>query len=166
MTELQNPEFWVAFAFCAVLLISVKPLKERLNQWGIKRAALIKKELDDSHQLREEAEKLYEQYQTHAKNSDKECLEIINEAKKEAVQIQQEADEKICQRLAIRKKDVQARIRSIEENTGQDITAVLLHQVISKTKDMIETKDSRLSEKDMDKALNKVFKVLEQVNFQ
>ena len=33
MTELQNPEFWVAFAFCAVVLIMIKPLKQKLSGW-------------------------------------------------------------------------------------------------------------------------------------
>lgn len=166
MTELQNPEFWVALAFCLVVLVMIKPLKEKLSVWGAERAAGIKKELDDSHRLRKEAEDLYEQYCLRTQNADKECLDIINEAKQEAVIIQQEADEKICERLAVRKKDVQDRIRAIEENTGQDITAVLLNQVMNKTKDIMLSESVRPSEKDMDKALDKVFQVLEKVKFQ
>lgn len=165
MTELQNPEFWVAFAFCAVVLIMIKPLKQKLSEWGKVRAALIKKEIDESHQLREQAEALYEEYRERTKNSDKECLEIINEAKKEAVLIQQDADEKICQRLAVRKKDVQDRIKAIETNAGQDITAVLLKQVVNKTKELLQDDSTPPSEKEMDKALDKVFHVLEQATF-
>lgn len=165
MTELQNPEFWVAFAFCLVVLLMVKPLKQKLSVWGAARASLIKKEIDESHQLREKAEALYDEYQNRTKNSDKECIEIINEAKKEAILIQQDADEKICQRLAARKKDVQDRIRAIEENTGQDITAILLEQLMTKTKEMLQDESVPPSEKETDKALEKVFRVLERVTF-
>ncbi len=165
MTELQNPEFWVAFAFCLVVLLIAKPLKQKLSVWGAARASLIKNEIDESHQLRKKAEALYDEYRERTKNSDKECIEIINEAKKEAILIQQDADEKICQRLALRKKDVQDRIHAIEENTGQDIAEILLGQVISKAKALLQDESTPPSEKEMDKALDKVFRVLDRATF-
>lgn len=161
MAELQNPEFWVSLAFCLVVLLAIKPLKAKLSAWGEERAQTVKKELGESANLRKQAEELYAEYKTRTQNLEKECMEIINAAKKESINIQQEADEKIVERVAFRKKEVQDKIRSIEETTGQDIAAHLLAQVMDKTKEMLTEQAVRQSEKEMDKALDKVFKVLE-----
>lgn len=161
MSELQNPEFWVSLAFCLVVLIAIKPLKKKLADWGAERAQKVKRELGESADLRKQAEELYAEYKARTKNLEKECAEIINAAKKESLNIQQEADEKIVERVSFRKKEVQDKIRSIEESTGQDITARLLAQVMDKTKEMLTEQSVRQSEKDMDKALDNVFKVLE-----
>lgn len=161
MTELQNPEFWVSVAFCLVVLAAIKPLKQKLSDWGEKRAQAVRREIDESAKLRTQAEELYAEYKTRTKNLEKECTEIINTAKKESVRIQNDADEKIAERVAFRKKEVQDKIRSIEENAGQDIVAHLMTRVLDKTKEMLTEQEVRQSEKEMDKALDKIFKVLE-----
>lgn len=161
MTELQNPEFWVGLAFCLVVLFLIKPLKQKLSVWGEKRAEEIKHEFDESASLRKQAEDLYAEYKTRTKNLDKEYLDIVNEGKKEAVSLQQQADDQICERLAVRQKEVKEKVQMIEDSAGQDITNILLKQVISKTREMLEEEPVRQSEKEIDAALEKVFKVLE-----
>ena len=98
---------------------------------------------------------------TNTKNLDKERAQILHSAEKEVIRIQQEADEKLSQRLEYRKKDIQSKIQSIEENATQDITNLLLDRVMTQTKELLTDKPIRQTEKDMDEALDKVFKILE-----
>ena len=161
MTELQNPQFWMAVAFCIIVAIAIRPTKKKLSSWGKTQAEIVQKELNSAAQLRKQAEELYLEYEEHTKNLDKERAQILRSAEREVVKIQQDADEKLAQRLEYRKKDVLNKIQSIEENATQDITKLLLDRVMTHTKEHLTAKPIRQTEKDMDDALDKIFAILE-----
>ena len=161
MEELQNPQFWMAVAFCLIVILAIRPAKKKLSVWGEAQAQVVQKELDSAAQLRKQAEELYTEYEEHTKNLDKERAQILHSAEKEVVRIQQDADEKLSQRLEYRKKDIQSKIQSIEENATQDITNLLLDRVMTQTKELLTDKPICQTEKDIDDALDKVFKILE-----
>ena len=161
MEELQNPQFWMAVAFCCIFVLAIRPLKNKLSVWGQEQAKTIQKELDEAAFLRKQAEDLYTEYEEHTKNLDKERAQILRSAEKEVIIIQQEADEKLSNHLDYRKKDVQSKIQSIQENATKDITQQLLQQVMNQTKELLTENPIRQTEKDMDDALDKVFKILE-----
>ena len=161
LAELQNPQFWMAVVFCIIIGLAIRPAKKKLSAWGAGQAKTVQQELDSAAQLRKQAEDLYLEYEEHTKNLDKERAQILRSAEKEVITIQQEADEKLTQRLAYRKKDIQDKIQSIEENATQDITNLLLNRVMTQTKELLTENPIRQTEKDMDDALDKVFKILE-----
>ena len=157
ITELQNPQFWMAVAFCLIVIFAIRPVKKKLSAWGEVQAKSVSKELDSAAQLRKQAENLYLEYEEHTKNLDKERAQILRAAEKEVITIQQEADEKLSQRLEYRKKDIQDKIQSIEENATQDMTDLLLNQVMTQTKKLLTEKPIRQTDKDMDDAIDKIF---------
>ncbi|MBE6456189.1 MAG: hypothetical protein E7014_07090 [Alphaproteobacteria bacterium] len=159
--EFQNPEFWVGFSFCLVIILMIFPVSKKLSVWGKNQAKIIKDELDSASQLKEQAEKLYAEYTEHTKNLEKEQAAILRSAEEEVMNIQQDADEKISTRLALRKRDVEVKIHSMEENAAQDVTQVLLNQVMTKTKNLLSENPIRQTEKDMDVAIDKIFQFLE-----
>lgn len=161
MSELENPEFWAAVAFCIIVAIGIRPVLRKLKVWSQDQAELVKKELNEAHLLRQEAEDLYAKYEHHTQNLDQEKAEILQSAEKEVLFLQQEADENLSNRLAQKKREVQDRIQLIQENTRKDLTEQILEQVVSKTKEVLSDKSIRQTPADMDAAIDQVFSTLE-----
>lgn len=162
MSELENPEFWAGVAFCLVAVIAVYPLSLKLKGWGKGQAQTIKKELDEAHDVRKQAEELYAKYVDNTKNLEQEKAKIMQKAEKEVIELQQAADEALSQKLDRKKKDVKARIELIQKNTQQDLTNQLMTQVVAQTKEILLQQKSAVTEKDMDKELKKALQILNQ----
>ncbi len=161
LKEFQSPEFWVSVAFCGLVIFGMRPVARKIGDWSRGQAALVQKELDDAHNLRQEAETLYAEYEEHTKNLDKEHADIIRTAEQEVIEIQQTADERLSQKLAAKKKEVQSRIQSIEDNARRELAQAMMTTVMSQTKQLVSAQSIRQSEKDMDRALDQALSVLE-----
>ena len=59
MSEFANPEFWVGIGFCLVVALLCKPVLSKAKSFGQTQSDFVKKEIDESKTLRQEAEKLY-----------------------------------------------------------------------------------------------------------
>lgn len=162
MSELENPEFWAGVAFCLVVFAGIRPVFKKFKIWGHGQAEIVKKELDEAHALRKQAEDLCAKYEQHTRNLEQEKAEILQSAEKEVLTLQQEADEKLSNRLDQKKREVQERIQLIQENTRKDLTQQVLQQVVDKTKEVLAEKSIRQTPADMDEALSQVFNTLEQ----
>lgn len=161
MSEFENPEFWAGIAFFLVVSVSIRPAFRKFKIWGQKQAESIKKELNEAHALRKQAEDLYAKYEKHTQNLEQERAEILQSAEKEVLSLQQESDEKLSNRLEKKKREVQNRIQLIQDNTHKDLTNKILYQVIEKTKEILSERPIRQTTDDMDNALEQVFKTLE-----
>lgn len=161
MSELTNPEFWVGVGFCLMVVFLSYPVGKKIKQWAVSQANAVKKELDEAHNLRCEAEALYQKYETHTKNLEHERAEIMHQAEKEVFALQREADERLSKKIERKKQDVQARINLIQSNTRKDLTGVMMDQVLEKTKIRLSEKNIRQTPQDMDKALDDVLCILE-----
>ncbi len=161
MSELENPEFWVSVGFCLMVLFLSFPIGKKIKSWAKGRAILVKNELDEAHTLRCEAEALYSKYEMHTKNLEQEKAEIMLSAEKEVVALQKEADERLSNKIDRKKQDVQSRINLIRDNTRKDLTAMMMAQVMAKTKECVSEKNIRQTPQDMDKALEDALNILE-----
>ncbi len=161
INELSNPEFWVGVGFCIVVLGLSFPVVKKMRVWAKGQSEIIKNELKEARDLRVEAEALYQRYEAHAKNLDSEKALIMQEAEREVVALQKDADEKLSKKIERKKQDVQDRINLIHENTRKDLTSVMMTQVMNKTKDLLSKKQICQSESDMDKAIDDVLSKLE-----
>lgn len=161
MSELANPEFWVGVGFCLVVVSLARPVFSKIKLFAKAEATSIRQQIDEAKQLRVEAENLYQTYEERTKNFEQEKNALIQEAEKQVIQLQKEADDKLSKKIDRKRQDVQSRIDSIEENTRRDLTNSMMTQVMGKTKSLLAEKSIRQSEKDMDKALNDVLSLLE-----
>ncbi len=161
MNEFANPEFWVGVGFCLVVALLMRPVLSTAKSFGKTHADSIRKEINDAKRLRAEAEELFRTYEDHTKNFEREKEQILEEGKKEVVELQKEADERLSKKIARKRQDVQVRIASIEENTRKDLTNAMMTQVMDKTKSLLAEKNIRQSQKDMDEAINDVLFQLE-----
>lgn len=161
MSEFLNPEFWVGVGFCLVVALLTKPVYGKIKSFGQKQSDAVRHKIDEAKKLRQEAEALYKTYEEHTKNFEQEKNLIIEEGKKELVELQKEADDRLSKKIARKRQDVQVRISSIEENTKVDLTNQMMSQVMEKTTTLLADKKIRQTEKDMDNAINDVLSLLE-----
>ncbi|MBQ8250707.1 MAG: hypothetical protein IJY92_02190 [Alphaproteobacteria bacterium] len=161
MSELSNPEFWVGVGFCCVVTFLIFAARKKVKSWAVGQSEIVKTELKEAHNLRIEAEALYQKYEQHTKNLDVEKAAIMQEAEKEVVALQKEADDRLSKKIERKKQDVQDRINLIQENTRKDLTNVMMEQVMDKTKDLLGKKQIKQSSSDMDKSLEDALKQLE-----
>jgi F-type H+-transporting ATPase subunit b len=117
-------EFWVAVAsvvFCAGLIyLGVhRMLLDALDA----RRAQIKAELEDARRLREEAQKLLEEYRRKQREADSEAQAIIAGAQAEAERLAVEAKEKMEDFVARRTKQAEMKIAQAETQALADVRA-------------------------------------------
>ena len=161
MSELSNPEFWVGVSFCIVVGFLIYAARKNVKTWAAGQSDLVKNELQEAHNLRLEAEALYQEYERRTQNLDLEKAEIMQQAEREVVALQKEADDKLSKKIERKKQEVQDRINLIHENTRKDLTNVIMGQVMDKTKDLLSKKQIRQSSQDMDHAIEDVLDKLE-----
>ena len=161
MSELSNPEFWVGVSFCIVVGFLIYTARKNVKAWAVGQSDLVKNELQEAHNLRLEAEALYQEYEQRTQNLDSEKAEIMQQAEREVVALQKEADDKLSKKIERKKQDVQDRINLIHENTRKDLTNVIMGQVMDKTKDLLSKKQIKQSSQDMDHAIEDVLEKLE-----
>lgn len=122
---LEDATFW---AFVALVLFLA--LMVYLKVPGIvtaaldKRAATIRKELDDARRLREEAQALLAEYQRKGREAEAEAEEIIDQAKREAEAIAGEATRRLDEYVASRTKLAEQKIAQAEMQALQEVKAL------------------------------------------
>ena len=114
--------FWLAISFFIFIAIFVYlKLPQKINNSLTDRINEIKKELDESEKLREEAKNLFADYENKIDKSKKETKEIINTAKKESEKAIIEKTKKFHQIIEERKKNTEQKILQLKEDALKDI---------------------------------------------
>lgn len=162
--SIQGPEFWMSFAFFAVILIAFKPLRKGLLAWGQARADDVQAKLDEPAKLRQEAEALLVKYQSHTKNKETEYAEIMKQAESEIDFLQKDFDERLKERLVRKDKETEVRLQMIYENGVKDMKNKMLKLVIKRTYEILlhHHKTKKDATKEIDKALDSVYETLKQ----
>ena len=114
--------FWLAISFFifAGILIYIK-IPQKINKSLTEKINEIKKELDESEKLKEEAKNLFTKYENKIDKSKKETKDIINSAKEESEKAILEKTKKFHQIIEERKKSVEQRILQLKENALNDV---------------------------------------------
>ena len=114
--------FWLAISFFifAGILIYIK-VPQKVNKSLTEKINEIKKELDESEMLKEEAKNLFTKYENKIDKSKKETKDIINAAKEESEKAIIEKTKKFHQIIDERKKSVEQRILQLKENALNDV---------------------------------------------
>ena len=114
--------FWVAISFFIFfgVLIYLK-IPQKINISLTNKINEIKKELDESEKLKEEAKNLFSDYENKIDKSKKETKKIIDSAKKESEKAILEKSEKFHKIIEERKKSAEQKIAQLKENALSDI---------------------------------------------
>ena len=131
--------FWIAisfFIFFAILIYLKVP--QKINNSLTDKINEIRKELDESKKLKEEAKNLFADYENKIDKSKKETKEIIDSAKKESEKAIIEKTKKFHQIIEERKKSTEQKIVQMKENALKDIKNISVKISIEVVENLIK----------------------------
>ena len=134
----KDAETWVAIAFILFIIILLRFGWSRIVNALDNRAKLIKQELDEARNLREQAQSILADYQSKKQNSEKEISKIIEKAKIETesnIQISLKNHKDLLNR---RKKNAEEKIIQAKERVLQDIKEAIVDISIDASKALIQ----------------------------
>jgi F-type H+-transporting ATPase subunit b len=145
MALLQNPEFWVAVGFVAMVAIllragAVRMISKILDD----RAAVIAAELAQARKLREDAAALLADFRAKAGAAEKEAESIITEARAEAARFAEEARATLKAQIERRAQAAQDKIHQAEAAAMNEIRALAADAATAAAEKLIA---ARLDEK-------------------
>ena len=125
-------EFWVAVAFVLFLgLLGYMGVHKLLLYALDNRTARIKAELDEAMRLREEAQKLFAEYQRKQGEAEREAEAIIAGAQAEAERLAVEAETKLQDFIARRTQMAETKIAQAEAQALADVRAAAAEAAVS-----------------------------------
>lgn len=151
---IKGPEFWMSFAFVAVVLIAVRPLSRFLTRWGQEQADKVRAHLDESARLRKQAEELYNKYVLYTQNQESERADILRQADIEIENLRKEFKENAAERMQRKDREVAARLKMIQENGTRKMKEQMANLVIEKTYGILHERESdEKKQRAMDKSI-------------
>ena len=105
-----------------------------------KRAADIRKELDEARRLREEAEALLAEYQRKARDAASEAAQIIDQAKREADALGAEASRRMEDYVAGRTRMAEQKIAQAEAQAIQEVRSLSADVAIAAAEKILAAK--------------------------
>ena len=132
--------FWVAISFFIffALLIYLK-VPKKINDLLNSQILEIKKEIDESEKLRNEAKILMENSQNKLNNAKPEKDKIINQAKKDSEKLVIEINEKFHRSAEIKKKLAETKINQMKDAAIKEIKDASVKVAMESVKKVIST---------------------------
>ncbi len=121
--DLANPELWVlvALALFIGLLVVLKVLPGALFAGLDAHAAKIKAELDEAHQLREEAQALLAEVKAQRDEAERQAAGMLEAAKADAALIASDAKAKLEEQITRRAEMAERKIAQAEAQAAADV---------------------------------------------
>ena len=157
--------FWVAVSFFIFfgLLVYFK-IPQKINELLNKLILDIKKEIDESEKLRNEAKNILEKTQNKLNKANSESDEIINQAKKDSEKLVIEMNNKFHKSAEIKKRLAETKINQMKDAAIKEIKDTSARIAIESVKKVISTtvdknKLDAIFEKDLEEAKTELKKI-------
>ena len=157
--------FWVAVSFFIFfgLLVYFK-IPQKINELLNKLILDIKKEIDESEKLRNEAKNILENTQNKLNKANSESDEIINQAKKDSEKLVIEMNNKFHKSAEIKKRLAETKINQMKDAALKEIKDTSARIAIESVKKVISTtvdknKLDAIFEKDLEEAKTELKKI-------
>ena len=118
---LINESLWVALSFGVFVALVWKKAGSAISAALDKRSEDIRNNLDEAKTLREEAQNELQKYQRLQREATDQAKEIIANAEKAALQIEEAAKKNAETSIKRRKDQAEAKIKALEVEATQDI---------------------------------------------
>lgn len=136
----ESPEFWVAVAFVIFVVAVFRPLKRQATSALDGHGGRIRAEVDEAHQLREEAQKLLAEYKRKQRDALGEAEEILEHAKVEAEHLRAQAQADLEASLARREQVAMEKIAQAEADAVQEVRNMAVDVALTATAHLIKQK--------------------------
>ncbi len=157
--------FWVAVSFFIFfgLLVYFK-IPQKINELLNKLILDIKKEIDESEKLRNEAKNILENTQNKLNKAKSETDEIINQAKKDSEKLVIEMNDKFHKSAEIKKRLTETKINQMKDAAIKEIKDSSARIAIESVKKVISTSVNKnkldaIFEKDLEEAKTELKKI-------
>ena len=118
----QDPGLYVLIAFLIVIGVFARAGVHKMMVSGLdKRAQKIADELNEARKMREEAQELLASYQRRQREAEEEASGIVEQAKKDAARMTQEARAKIADQTERRIKAAEVKIARAEAQAISEV---------------------------------------------
>ena len=157
--------FWVAVSFFIFFGILVYfKIPQKINELLNKLILDIKKEIDESEKLRNEAKNILENTQNKLNKANSESDEIINQAKKDSEKLVIEMNNKFHKSAEIKKRLAETKINQMKDAAIKEIKDTSARIAIESVKKVISTsvdknKLDAIFEKDLEEAKTELKKI-------
>ena len=121
MEIFHDPTFWVATAFVAFVVLTLKPIGKALTSALDNRADKIRQELEEAARLREEAQRMLAEYKRKQAEASKEAAELLEHTKTEAERLRSEAEADLAAALKRREQAAMEKIAQAEAKALQEV---------------------------------------------
>ena len=129
---LHDPTFWVAVAFVVFVGFTIYlKVPGMLTKLLDERAAKIAKDLDEAKRLREEAERLFADYDAKSKAAQQEAQAIIAQARAQAERETKAAEAALAQALERRTKAAEAKVAQAEAQAVAEVRTAAIEVAIA-----------------------------------
>ena len=157
--------FWVAVSFFIFIgLLVYFKIPQKINELLNKLILDIKKEIDESEKLRNEAKNILEKTQNKLNKANSESDEIINQAKKDSEKLVIEMNNKFHKSAEIKKRLAETKINQMKDAAIKEIKDTSARIAIESVKKVISTtvdknKLDAIFEKDLEEAKTELKKI-------
>ena len=157
--------FWVAISFLLFIgLLVYFKIPQKVNEILNQLILNIKKEIDESEKLRNEAKTLLDNSQSKLDSASEETNKIIEQAKKDSENLVIEINEKFHKSAEIKKKLAETKITQMKEAAIKEIKDTSIKIAVDSVKKIISTsvdknKLDAIFEKDLEEAKTELKKI-------
>ena len=157
--------FWVAISFLLFIgLLVYFKIPQKVNEILNQLILNIKKEIDESEKLRNEAKTLLDNSQSKLDSASEETNKIIEQAKKDSENLVIEINEKFHKSAEIKKKLAETKIKQMKEAAIKEIKDTSIKIAVDSVKKIITTsvdknKLDAIFEKDLEEAKTELKKI-------
>ena len=157
--------FWVAISFVLFIgLLVYFKIPQKVNEILNQLILNIKKEIDESEKLRNEAKTLLDNSQSKLDSASEETNKIIEQAKKDSENLVIEINEKFHKSAEIKKKLAETKITQMKEAAIKEIKDTSIKIAVDSVKKIISTsvdknKLDAIFEKDLEEAKTELKKI-------
>ena len=134
---LHDTSFWVAVAFVIFVALVWRPLGRIVTKALDDRADQIRSDLDEAAKLREEAQSLLASYKRKQRDAEKETEEMLDNAKREAQRIREQATADLEATLKRREQQALDRIAQAEASAAAEVRGMAVDLAIQATRKLL-----------------------------
>lgn len=139
----KDPTFWVGLALFVLLFAFWKMgVPGMLTKALDERSAAIKNELDEARRLKEEAQKLLDEYKAKRQEADKEAQSILEAARRDAEALAAETRRSLKETLERRTKIAEEKIARAEAQAVSEVRATAVDAAIAASEKIVAARSS------------------------
>lgn len=146
-----SPEFWVGFSFILVVLGLARPVGKIVYKMLRKRSADIASRIDETTQLKEDAQKLLAEYEMKYRHAEQEAQEILARSEREINLLKKEKLTQLEQEMSNKEREALERINASQDKAMQEVAHLAASKAIQSVKAVLIQK---LTDKDKDKMID------------